>query len=40
MRALRFGWETLNELVGDNSLTAATRQRAQSVCSTTRELRT
>ena len=31
MRAVRFGWETLNEVVGDNSLPAATRQRAQSV---------
>jgi hypothetical protein len=30
MRALRFGGETLNEVVGDNSLPAATRQRAQS----------
>ena len=31
MRARRFGWETLNEVVGDNNLPAATRQRAQSV---------
>ena len=30
MRALRFGGDTLNGVVGDNSLRAATRQRAQS----------
>ncbi len=30
MCALRFGGETLNQAVGDNSLPAATRQRAQS----------
>jgi hypothetical protein len=30
MRALRFGGEMLNEVVDDNSLPVATRQRAQS----------